>query len=114
MKHLITLLIYSSIGFSNVTTLLKEKINCPSTKEYITTTLYLRDQKDFGLSEKEIQQTADKVSLGCVDSSDRFIKTLKLLTKLGIDTRSSLEIALELSAKSNAHAEAFIEIFKYS
>ena len=89
---LINLLICSGFAATPLTAPLEKKIsNCLSAREYITTVNYFRTNKDFGLSEKEIQKTADKVSMGCSGASQRFIKIVKVLTKMGIDTRSSIE-----------------------
>lgn len=114
MKTIISILFYSTLSFSVFSIENQDIKNCLSSREYITTVQYLREHKDFALSEKEIKMTADKVSLGCLNSSQRFINTVKLLTNLGVDTRSSIQTALNFSQKTDEHSQAFIEIFKYA
>lgn len=108
----LTGLISSSISQAKITP--NPDSFCLSSREYITTVHYLRDQKEFGLSEKEIQKTADSVSTGCTNASKRFINTIKILTKLGIDARSAAQTALKFASKTDKHSETFIKIFKYS
>jgi hypothetical protein len=89
-----------------------ELISCESTKEYVTTVQFLRDKKDFGLNNAGILKIADEISLGCNGASQRFIKVTTLLTKVGIDTKSSLETAKKFAAKGDSFVKAFITIFK--
>ena len=105
-----TLLILSSTVVASTPEI--EKISCLSSREYITTVKFLRDKKDYGLSEKQIQNTADKVSKGCSGASKQFIKIMKLLTTLGIDSGSSMKTALNFVHKEPSHAKAFIEIYR--
>ncbi len=85
---------------------------CLSTREYITTLRFLRDKKDYQLSEKEMQKIADKVSTGCTGASKRFIKVHKLLSKLGVETRSSIENSLKFIDKKDDFIKVFIAIFR--
>lgn len=89
-----------------------ELLKCESTREYVTTVQYLRDEKDFGLKNSDILKIADEISQGCSGASQRFIKISKLLTKVGIDTKSSLETAKKFAAKGDSFVDAFITIFK--
>ena len=114
MKRIITLLILSTLCTSAFTREKGPSKFCLSSKEFITTVIYLRSKKDFGLDEKSILKISDTVSRGCTNASDRFVKIMKVLTKIGIDTKSSLETAMEFSHKTDEHTQAFIEIFKYS
>lgn len=88
--------------------------NCLSAREYITTVNYFRKNKDFGLNEKEIQKIADKVSTGCSGASQRFIKVIKVLTKLGIDTRSSINNAYSFIDQTDDYTKVFIEVYKHA
>lgn len=90
----------------------QKKDICLAAREYITTVTYLRDNKDFGLSNKEIIDTADKVSTGCSGSSQRFIKVLTLLSKMGVDTRSSISSSLAFVDKDDKFTKVFIEIYR--
>jgi len=89
-----------------------ELTQCHSSKEFITTMHYLRDMKDFGLKEPSIYKIADSVSKGCSGASQRFINVTKLLTKVGIDSKSSIETAMKFSANKDDYTAAFIEIFR--
>ena len=107
--------VLGSISLASAST--KEKlsndlISCESTKEYVTTVQFLRDKKDYGLSNSSILKIADEISLGCNGASQRFIKVTTLLTKVGIDTKSSLETAKKFTTKGDSFVDAFITIFK--
>ncbi len=119
MKLVIFFLLYLSVvvGHASVKTelhLFSNDDQCLSTREYITTYKFLKDKKEYGLKEQELQKTADTVSQGCSGSSQRFINVLKTLVKLGVDTRSSIEYAINFIHKSDAYTEVFIEVFKRS
>ena len=86
--------------------------NCLSAREYITTVNFLREKKEFGLSEKEISNVADQVSSGCSKASKNFIKILSVLNKMGIDTRTSLKFSIEIANKGEDHTHAFLKVFK--
>ena len=106
------LLVFLASSYSQAALEAKGDVYCTSAKEYITTVRFLRDKKEFGLSEKQIQKTADNVSMGCNDASQRYISIMKLLTKMGVDSRSAQKHSLIFAQKTNEHTEAFIEIFK--
>lgn len=110
----ITLLMGSSTVFANTPNLKTEPklIKCESTKEYVTTVQFLRDKKDFGIDQAGILKIADEISLGCSGASQRFIKITRLLTKVGIDTKNSIETAKRFAAKDDSFVDAFITIFK--
>lgn len=110
---LVTLLFYSGLSLANAT--IKENsemIKCESTKEFVTTVQFLRDKKDFGLDTKSILKIADEISLGCSGSGQRFIKVTRLLSSVGIDTKSALETAKKFAAKDDSFVDAFVTIFK--
>lgn len=101
---------YSKVSFAKVNQDLK--VSCPSSKEYITTVHFLRDQKTMALKENDIQTVADEVSKGCKNASERFVKITKLLTAVGIDSKSAIQTALKFVKKEDISANAFSEIFK--
>lgn len=107
-------LFFCSLVFSAVPNKNDAHEYCHSSKEYITTVQYLRDKKEYGLSEKEILDAADEVSKGCINASQRFINTTRVLTKLGVDTRFTIKTALKFASKTDLHSQTFIEIFKYA
>lgn len=94
--------------------LFSDEDQCLSTREYITTFHFLKKNKDFGLSQEEIHLTGMKVSQGCTGSSQRFINVLKVLTKMGIDTRSSIDYALNFTDKTDDYTQVFVEVFRRS
>lgn len=109
------IIILAGVFFSTITLASKPNTKlttCLSSREYITTFKFLRSQKELQLSEKQITSTADQVSKGCSGSSQNFIKIMKLLTKMGIDSGSSLKTALSFVSKDESHTKAFIEIFR--
>lgn len=85
---------------------------CLAAREYITTISFLRDKKEYQMSEEQIRKISNEVSNGCTGASGRFIKILKVLTKMGIDSSSAVSAALSFAASTNDHANAFIEIFR--
>jgi hypothetical protein len=115
-KRLLALsIVISSFNLAYASTRMKaieEMKSCESTKEYVTTVQFLRDKKDYGLKNSDILKIADQISLGCSGASERFIKVTTLLTKVGIDTKSSLETAKKFAAKGDSFVDAFITIFK--
>ena len=119
MKVLLISIIFltSIVGHSATPEALKLLSNddqCLSTREYITTYKFLKEKKEYGLKEEELQKAADQVSQGCSGASQRFINVLKTLVKLGVDTRSSMEYALNFIHKTDAYTEVFVEVFKLS
>jgi hypothetical protein len=105
-------LFYSSIVYSSTPSSTSNIKTCLSSREYITTVKFLRDKKEYQLTQEQIKKTADLVSKGCSGSSQQFIKIMKLLTKMGIDSGSSLNTALNFVNKEKSFAKAFIEIFR--
>lgn len=88
---------------------------CSTAKEYVTTYNYLKShQEDLGLSMDEIQKTSTQVAKGCEGAAPRFIKSFEVLHKVGLGGRSSLETGIALAQQSDAHSQAFLDIFKKS
>lgn len=109
-KIVISLLFVSQFSLASMK---NEKMkSCFSTREFVTAYEYLRSQKDFNLKESSIFNIADHISKGCTGSSQRFIKVNSLLTKVGIDTASSIKSARKFSGATDLETNAFIELFK--
>jgi hypothetical protein len=85
---------------------------CQASREFITTLEYLREHKEYQLTEKQARDLADKVSLGCSDASRRFIQTTELLLKAEMDARKAFDYALRLAQSTNEAHEVFQRIFK--
>ncbi len=87
---------------------------CKSSREYITTFNFFTKNKEFGLNQDEIKKTSFEVSKGCTNASQRFIKIFKLLTEVGIDTRTSIKYAQDFAQLKDQFTEAFITLFKFT
>ncbi|MBI2520710.1 MAG: hypothetical protein HYV97_09840 [Bdellovibrio sp.] len=85
--------------------------NCLSTREYITSLNYLREQKSLGLEEKSARNLADIVSKGCTGAAQRFIKTSNLLIQAELPSSLAISTAQELSGQSDQVADNFAQIF---
>lgn len=90
------------------------EVVCPAAKEYITTVNFLREREKLGFTEKEIREAAFEVSKGCLGAAERFILTFETMMKTQAAARGSLQVAIELSKKSDNYTDAFLEIFKKS
>ncbi len=87
---------------------------CLSSREYITTTRFLTKKKEFSLNTKQIEEVADLVSKGCTGASKRFIIVTNLLVKTGLDTKSSIKMAMKFAGKTEKEVKTFTYIFKRS
>lgn len=84
---------------------------CLSAREFITTVEFLRDFKDLQITEKSARSYADKVSAGCSGAGLRFIKVTKLLTKVGVDSKSALDSALTFITQKDNVVDAFVKTY---
>lgn len=117
MKALIITVITSltlSVSAKEEFKLIEDSDQCLTAREYITAYRYLTEKKEFGIKKDQAQKIADKVSLGCTGSSQRFINVLNALIKLGISANTAVPYALNFTKKSDNYTEAFIDIFKKS
>lgn len=89
-----------------------DQMECLSTREYITTLNFLRDQKDFKLKEEKAQSIAMKVSKGCSGAAKNFIKVTTLLLKVRIDSATAIKTGIKFSALDSKKADNFYNIFK--
>jgi hypothetical protein len=87
---------------------------CPAGREYITTSQYLKRQKNFNLEDQQIHDISQQVAQGCRDAAKRFIQTTALLSQAGFATHNAIENGLQLAHFENDVAEAFIDIFSLS
>lgn len=87
---------------------------CYSSREYITTMEYIRNQKDFALNENQARELANKVSTGCTGASKRFIQTTQLLVKSGMPSNTAIETGIEYALGSDEAFLAFVSVFKSS
>lgn len=109
MKFLIPLLLLVSFHAADA----NEKENlCLSSREYITTLSYLREQKEFSLPEKSMRELSEKIASGCTGASKRFIEVTNLLVKAGHPSRRSIELAQEFALATDKEASAFQNVFR--
>lgn len=108
------LFLVSLSGFASTPSLeaLRKANLCNATKEYVSTIRFLREFKALALKEEDARILADKVSLGCNGSFNRFAKITEMLSKVGIDSGTAVKHAANFAAVSDEKAEAFIELFK--
>lgn len=89
-----------------------EKLLCYSTREYVTSLEFLRDQKDFKLSEAQAREVADQVSKGCEGAARRFTRVVRLLTQTGVLTHEAIKVGVRFAMADAEKTEAFAEIFQ--
>lgn len=92
----------------------QKKKSCDSTGEYIKALAFMRDNKDFVVTENAARQIADKISKGCTGAADRFAKILTMLKRIGISDRKALEMAFEFAKLPDYVQTNFTEIFTKS
>lgn len=86
--------------------------DCRADREFITTYEYLKHKKEFGLKPDDMRSIAMTVTKGCTGAASSFIEATELLLKTGVDGRTAIEQARDLSAKGEHYAKAFIAIFR--
>lgn len=111
MKNLIpAIILFSSAAMAKMPESKPE--TCLSSREYITTLEFLRENKAFGLEEKDCRVVSSKVSEGCTGSSKRFIQVINVLTKAGVPSKLALETAQKFALSSDDTTAAFMTVFK--
>jgi hypothetical protein len=87
---------------------------CEPSTEYIKTLNFLRAHSEFGVSDKDAQKLSFEIAKNCNNASTRFLKIITLLSKVGIDTQTSIKYAKLASSKTDTQAEAFVKFYKDS
>lgn len=90
----------------------QKKEVCLSTREFITTLNYLREQKDFSLPETAMRNLSEKIASGCTGASRRFIDVTNLLVKSGYPTAKTIQLAEKFALASDGEAKVFQNIFR--
>jgi len=85
--------------------------SCSYSKEYITTLEFFRAHQEFNIRDDLARNLAWKVSRGCTGAAQRFIKTVSLLSKVGMATQNSIDIGIEFSKKTDSETETFRVVF---
>jgi hypothetical protein len=114
MQRILTLVLASALcacASKNVSITSNE---CESTREFVTTLQYLRDNSALSLGEPEARGLAEKVSGGCTGAADRFISVVKTLGVAGLGGREAAQIAVRYARASDEQAETFLSVFKHA
>ncbi len=88
--------------------------HCSSTREYVSTLEYLRDEQKLVGSEAKARYVADEVSKSCTGAAKRFISTAKLLNKIEFNNEELLKMAMNAAKASEEKSESFKIIFAKS
>lgn len=86
--------------------------DCKSDREFITTYEFLKSKSEFALNPASMRETALAVADGCTGAASHFIEITELLIKARLDGRTALKTAVEIAAKGETGASAFVKIFK--
>lgn len=108
-EFMILLISYLMLGASSFAS-----EECLTTREFITTLEFLRNDDDFKMKETEAQDFAYQVATGCTGSAKRFIRIAKTLTKAGSNRKNASNTALQFAVGTDAQADAFITSFRTS
>lgn len=85
---------------------------CESSKEFISTIEYLRNQKSFVLPDSEIFKAALSISENCNGASYRFQKMINTLVATGVDHNHALKFSIQYSQEDSASVDAFLSLFQ--
>lgn len=107
---LILLVILLSLGITEAQASLPTV--CPSSREYVTTLEYLRKKTELAVPDAEARKIADRVSRGCTDAADRFIRVMELLLRAQVSAKDALTQAEALALRSREVAEGFLSAFR--
>jgi hypothetical protein len=86
--------------------------SCTTTREFITTLEYLRDQRDFKIRDDEERKIASKVARGCTGAAERFIQVTDVLSASGLSADDSVRTGLQFASRTKTEVAAFITVFK--
>lgn len=87
---------------------------CLSTREFITTLTYLREQKVFSLPENSMRDLSETIAAGCTGASKRFIQVTDLLVKSGYPSTKSIKLAQKFALATDKESSAFQNVFRSS
>ncbi len=90
----------------------KKQEFCETSKEFITTMEYLKENKKYFHSQPVNVDIANNVATGCAGAAKRFIDIFTVLSKVGFPAHTSVKKAIEVANKSDKHSEAFQIVFK--
>ncbi len=90
----------------------KERIDCGASKEFVTLHSYLKKDADDQLQDPDALELAKKAVQGCSGAAHRFIRASKTLGIAGVNRKNRMVLALDLSLRDEATAEAFVAVFR--
>ena len=85
--------------------------SCTSSREFIATLQYLRDNSELKIPENEARKVAMTVSQGCTGAALRFIKVHHVLTTSGLGANDALKVSEIFAKKTNPEATTFVTVF---
>jgi hypothetical protein len=85
--------------------------DCERFSSFKETYEFIEVDQDLNLSPSTSMQIAMEVSKGCEGASQRFQKVFKLLKKVGVDYKKSIELALQFAYLDDSRTENFVQIF---
>ena len=112
MKPILFISLISLISISASAEVVPATQTCTSFREYMTTLEFLRDHKEFSLSEADARKVALKVSDGCTGAAQRFTHIMGVLLTAGVGARDAMDTAVQFSTRTEAEFSAFLSIFK--
>ncbi|MEK6704416.1 MAG: hypothetical protein AABZ06_01370 [Bdellovibrionota bacterium] len=87
-------------------------LRCTTSREFITTLEFLRNQDQLQIHEQQAQQIATKVTDGCTGAAQRFISVAMAMIQSGFTSPDAVKLGVEFSAKSDVETNTFLTIFK--
>ncbi len=86
--------------------------SCSTTKEFVTTFEFLKQDEEFKVKDAEAQPIALEVASGCTGAAKRFIRISKTLTRSGATNKNAIQTALPFAAATDTEAETFVAVFR--
>ncbi|NCN40600.1 hypothetical protein GW916_05055 [bacterium] len=88
--------------------------DCSSSKEFLTSSEFLKKERIFPVHSDEIQNLSLKIIEGCDGSAQRFIQVFTTLDKAGFVRKKAIETALMFTKKTDVQAKTFCLVFQKS
>jgi len=86
--------------------------NCLTSREFITSLEFIRNDGDFHMKEQEARELALKISEGCTGAAKRFIRVAKVISKAGENRKMASETGLKFSKGTDSETDSFIKVFQ--
>lgn len=89
-----------------------KEANCTTAREFIVTTEYLHDHKDFGMSPDAARKLALEIAGGCTGASLRYMRVVNVLLSGGMGFPDASKIGVEFSARPDSDTATFLTVFE--